>query len=302
MSKANLAKAKKAKNDEFYTQIGDIENELLHYKEQLMDKVIFCNCDDPEESNFWKYFKLNFEHLGLKKLVSTHFESEKPSYKLEFDGKVTKKTKLNENGDFRSPEAVSILKESDIVVTNPPFSLFREYVAQLVELDKKFLIIGSQNAITYKDTFTLIQNNKIWLGYHVGAFKFEVPNSYNTGNIEINKDGKKFAKLGNIAWFTNLDTEKRHEQLLLYKEFSDEYYPKYDNYNAINVDKVKDIPRDYFGAIGVPITFMEKYNPEQFELIGIDRYVKDNPNYGKRFKFNQKEKYARILIRRRDNN
>lgn len=269
MSKKNLSNAKIAKNDEFYTQISDIENELAHYKELLKDKVIFCNCDDPEESNFWKYFKLNFQHLGLKKLISTHFESEKPSYKLEYDGEKIEKSDLEQNGDFRSPEAVEILKNCDIVVTNPPFSLFREYVAQLIEFEKKFLIVGNQNSITYKDIFKLIKENRIWLGYKVGAFKFEVPLHYSTGNIEVGEDGKKYAKLGNIAWFTNLDTKKRHERLILYKQYNKIDYPNYDNYDAINIDKVSEIPVDYTGAMGVPITFMDKYNPEQFDILGI---------------------------------
>ncbi|MDD3646007.1 MAG: adenine-specific methyltransferase EcoRI family protein [Candidatus Gracilibacteria bacterium] len=266
-SNANLRKANKAKNDEFYTQLSDIEKELGHYKIHFKDKTIFCNCDDPAESNFFKYFALNFEHLGLKKLTATHFEIEKPSYKLEItrgldlnhDGKIdlkdTKKIKLKQNGDFRSEECIELLKESDIVVTNPPFSLFREFIAQLMEYNKKFLIIGNQNALTYKEIFKIIKENKIWLGY-------TFPKDFK----EANGNMKKF---GNIAWYTNLEIQKRHEDLILYKTYKLTEYQKYYNLDAININKVKDIPMDYKGDIGVPITFLDKYNPEQFEIIGL---------------------------------
>ena len=237
----NLHAAKRNKNDEFYTQLTDIERELCHYKEHLEGKVIFCNCDDPEESAFWKYFSSNFDVLGLKKLISTHFETDKPSYKLELikdvngDGKINGldiiKTTLKMNGDFRSPECIEILKEADVVVTNPPFSLFREYVAQLIEYNKKFLIIGSMNAITYKEMFTLIKNNKLWLGCN-SVKEFKLP----TGDTQ---------KFGNITWYTNLSHKKRNEKLILYKLYNPEEYPKYDNYDAIEVSKVKDIPMDY---------------------------------------------------------
>lgn len=236
---SNLHAAKKAANDEFYTQLPDIENELKHYKDHFKGKVIFCNCDDPEESNFWKYFQLNFEFLGLKKLISTHFDDEKPSYKLELvgdvdgDGKVTKKdiikTPLKQNGDFRSPECIDILQEADIVVTNPPFSIIREYIAQLDKYNKKFIFIGPQNIITYKEVFPLIKDNKLWLGYtHPKEF--------------ITPGGTQ--KFGNICWFTNLETKKRTEDLLLFRKYNEKDYPKYDNYFAWNVDKVKDIPLD----------------------------------------------------------
>ena len=259
---SNLHAAKKAANDEFYTKLSDIENELKHYKDHFKGKVIFCNCDDPEESNFWKYFQLNFEFLGLKKLISTHFDDEKPSYKLELvgdidgDGRVTKgdiiKTPLKQNGDFRSPECVDILQEADIVVTNPPFSIIREYIAQLVEYNKKFIFIGPQNIITYKEVFPLIKDNKLWLGY-THPKEFITPGSTQ--------------KFGNISWFTNLETKKRTEDLLLFRTYNEKDYPKYDNYDAINVDKVKDIPMDYYGVMGVPITFLDSYNPNQFEII-----------------------------------
>ncbi len=270
----SLTRANKAKNDEFYTQLTDIEKELKHYKEHFKDKVVFLNCDDPEESSFWEYFALNFKVLGLKKLIATHFDSKKPTYKLEKNNGNTIKTKLKQNGDFRSPECIEILKEVDIVVTNPPFSLFREYVAQLMEYNKKFIILGNQNAITYKETFELIKENKIWLGVDNGGTKwFKVPEHYDitTESRKKIENGKKFFSMGSVLWFTNLDTKKRHEDLILYKKYygNEEDYPKYDDYDVINVNKVSDIPVDYRGAMGVPITFLDKYNPEQFEILGI---------------------------------
>lgn len=284
-SNKNLRNANKAKNDEFYTQLPDIEKELGNYKDCLKDKIVFCNCDDPEESNFWNYFALNFEFLGLKKLVSTHYENEKPSYKLEIikdvnnDGKINKldtiKTKLKQNGDFRSPECIEILKEADIIVTNPPFSLFREYVAQLFEYNKKFIIIGNQNAITYKEIFKLIKDNKIWLGQsiHSGDREFRVPAHYviHSPSKRVDENGTQYVRVNGVRWFTNLDYKERHDELILYKTYfgNENEYPMYDNYDAINVDKTKDIPSDYAGAIGVPITFLDKYSPEQFEIIGL---------------------------------
>lgn len=277
----SLNKAKVNKEDEFYTQITDIEKELKHYKNHFKDKIIFCNCDDPEESNFWKYFELNFEYLGIKKLVSTHYDSEKPTYKLELvrdingDGKINKldivKTPLQQNGDFRSPECIEILKEADIVITNPPFSLFRQFVNLLVEYDKKFLIIGTQNNITYKDTFNLIKDNKIWWGYNAGDMKFTVPDYYEprATRFWIDETGQKWRSFGNICWYSNLDIKKRHEDLILYKKYTPEEYPKFDNYDIINVKRVADIPEDYYGVMGVPITFPQHYNPEQFEILGI---------------------------------
>ena len=276
----SLIKAKSAKMDEFYTQLSDIEKELGHYKEYFKGKIVFCNCDDPEESNFWQYFTLNFEYLGLKKLISTHFEDSKPSYKLEIvkdvnnDGKINKldtiRTPLRQNGDFRSPECIEFLKEADIVVTNPPFSLFREYVAQLVEYNKEFIIIGSQNAVTHTEIFKLIKKNKIWLGYCCGDMAFTVPEHYEERPTRfwIDENGQKWRSMGNICWLTNLPNTKRNENLRLGKKYSEAGYPKYDNYDAINVDKTKDIPYDYAGVMGVPITFMDKYNPEQFEILG----------------------------------
>lgn len=276
-----LHRANQAKEDEFYTQIKDVEKELMHYKEQFKDKIVFCNCDDPVFSNFWRYFQLNFYYLGLKKLIATHYEEDKQSYKLEIIGAVDKneqfripdyvQTPLQQNGDFRSPECIEILKEADIVVTNPPFSLFREYVAQLIEYDKKFLIIGNQNAITYKEIFPLLKENKMWTGYHCGDMEFKVPDHYppRKSRFRIDENGQKWRSMGNICWYTNLDTTKRHENLILYKSYNPTEYPKYDNYDAINVNKVDEIPCDYDGVMGVPVTFLDKYNPDQFEIMGI---------------------------------
>lgn len=263
----NLSAAKTAKNDEFYTRLEDIEKELKHYKKHFRNKIVFCNCDDPEWSNFWRFFSTKFEFLGLKKLISTHHVKDGQSYKLELkkdingdgviDGEDLIKTPLEGDGDFRSKESIEILKEADIIVTNPPFSLFREYIDLLMNYNKNFLIIGSQNAITYKEFFPLLKENKVWLG-NTMAKKF------------IQPDGSE-KTFGNICWFTNLSHKKRLEDLILYKfyEGNEEEYQKYDNYNAIEVSKVKNIPVDYEGVMGVPITFLEKHNPEQFEIVGI---------------------------------
>lgn len=259
---ANLHKAKNVKNDEFYTQLTDVSKELMHYKPHFKDKIVLCNCDDPTWSAFWKYFHLNFETLGLKKLISTHYDKTKPTYKMEYTGgddndiEVGVKTPLEGNGDFRNQECLDLLDECDIVVTNEPFSLFREYVATLMKHNKKFLIIGNKNAITYKEFFPLLKDNKVWLGC-TNVKEFLQPD----GSIK---------KFGNIGWFTNLDVAKRHEKLILWKHYTPEEYPKYDNYDAINIDKVTDIPCDYDGVMGVPITFLDKYNPEQFEIVGMD--------------------------------
>ncbi len=286
----NLTKAKKNKKDEFYTQLSDIENELRHYKEHFKDKVIYCNCDDPRVSNFFHYFSYRFEQLGIKKLIATCYksqnmnlfsqnDSDKAIY-LEYNG--DKKGNripdpeeigiihLKGDGDFRNKECIELLKQADIVVTNPPFSLFREYISQLIEYDKKFIVIGSQNAITYKEIFKLIKENKIWLGNKSGDMSFKVPENYEPKETRYWKDekGQKWRSMGNITWFTNLDHDKRHEDLILYKEYNEAEYPKYDNYDAINVNKVAEIPVDFKGAIGVPITFLDKYNPKQFEILG----------------------------------
>ena len=292
-SNKNLHDANRAKKDEFYTQLTDIEKELGHYKEHFKGKVVFCNCDDPTESNFWKYFTLNFKFLGLKKLIATHYEEDEPSYKLEMvkDEPGTTRTELKQNGDFRSPECIEILKEVDIVVTNPPFSLFREYVAQLIEYKKKLIILGNMNAITYKEIFKLMKENKIWLGISPRSMNFKTPSG---GTASVN-----------ACWFTNLDYKERHEELDLYKKYSENEYPKYDNYNAINVDKTKDIPMDYGGVMGVPITFMDKYNPEQFVILGNSNVTGEREHLMNGVKsatnctyINGKPQYARVLIKR----
>lgn len=303
ISNKDLNKANKNKKDEFYTQLSDIEKELGHYKEHFKNKVVFLNCDDPEESNFWKYFYLNFKFLGLKKLIATHFGNGKPSYKLEKTNGDTKKTPLKQNGDFRSPECIEILKEADIVVTNPPFSLLREYVAQLIEYNKKFVIIGNINALSYKEIFKLIKENKIWLGYsiHSGDREFKVPDDYplNASGHRVDKKGVKYIRVKGVRWFTNLDYKERHQDFLLYKTYkgNEDEYPKYDNYDAINIDITKDIPADYKENMGVPITFIDKYNPDQFEIVGQMATTKvDEFNQGYPF-IDGKKKYARIIIR-----
>jgi len=310
MSKSkDLTKAKGSKSNEFYTQISDIEKELKIYRKDLKGLTVFCNCDDPVYSNFWRYFHLNFDLLGLKKLIATHYEISCPSYKIVYEGgddndcSLGVTTALVENGDFRSDECVELLKESDIVVTNPPFSLFREYVAQLMKYEKKFIIIGSINSVTYKDFFPLIKTNKVWLGFsiHGGDREFRVPESYplTASGIRVDADGNKYIRVKGVRWFTNIDYIDRHKDIDLLKNYVPNDYPKYDNYDAINIAKTADIPCDYDGFMGVPITFLDKFNPEQFEIIGLDRYVEDNPHYGSRFKINNKETYARIIIRRK---
>lgn len=279
-----MSAAKVAKEDEFYTQLSDIERELQHYREHFRGKVVFCNCDDPEESNFWIYFRDNFARLGLKKLISTHYEAGRKSYKMEligawyneqgelkFENFVT--TDLKGDGDFRSDECIEILKEADIVVTNPPFSLFREYVAQLMEHGKKFLIIGNQNAITYKEIFPLLKGNEVWLGYGFqgGNAYFGLPKGADTSKYAkgVYDEETNLVKFRNCAWFTNLDHSKRHEELICFKKYTPEAYPHYENYDAINVSKLVEIPVDYDGVIGVPITFLDKHNPDQFEILGM---------------------------------
>lgn len=305
MAQKNLHAAKQQKLDEFYTQINDIERECNQYRDQFRGKVVFLNCDDPAESHFFIYFAKNFTRLGLKKLIATHFERTKPSYKIELtgdmndDGQIDEsdrvETPLIQNGDFRSPECVEILKEADIIVTNPPFSLFRDYIAQLMEYDKKFLVIGPKNAITYKEIFTLIKQNKLWLGYGFkgGNAYFKTPYAKEfASGVYDEKTG--LVKFRNVAWFTNLDTTKRHEEILLYATYDPEKYPKYDNYDAIEVSKIAHIPKDYYGAMGVPITFLENYNPDQFEII---KFRKGDDE--KDLTINGKSPYFRILIRRR---
>lgn len=294
----NLHKAKRAKADEFYTQLSDIENECKHYWEHFKGKTILCNCDDPRVSNFFRYFSLNFEHLGLKKLIATCYKnqdidlfsqesSEKAVYIIyegdkngnrQVDDNELEVKELQGDGDFRSKECIELLKEADIVVTNPPFSLFREYVAQLIEYEKKFLIIGNKNAITYKEIFKLIKENKMWIGSMPMSndLLFRLPKEASEELVNTKKQGSAYRIVnGEILgrsssiWFTNLDHKKRHEELILYKNYTPEEYPKYANYNVIEVSKTAEIPMDYNGVMGVPITFMDKYNPKQFEIIGM---------------------------------
>lgn len=346
-----LRKADSARKDEFYTMLADIEVELKHYRKHFKGKTVLCNCDDPFESNFFKYFAMNFNYLGLKKLIATCYQGspvigeefeqlsvfelsgETPKrhpYKIEItevvdangDGAVdltdveyllknqkNALTLLAGNGDFRSDECVEILKEADIVVTNPPFSLFREYVSQLIEHEKQFLIIGNVNAVTYKEIFPFIKKNLMWMGYsiHSGDREFRVPDDYplEAAGCRVDDAGRKFIRVKGVRWFTNMDYIERHTDLELWKTYTAEEYPFFDNYNAINVDTTAEIPEDYDGLMGVPITFLDKYNPDQFEIIdGIGRYsILDNEKTRKAGKYlsmiDGKAKYFRIIIKRR---
>ena len=307
----NLHTAKAAKNDEFYTQLEDIENELKYYKDYFKGKVVYCNCDgflNEEKSNFFVYFSLNYEFLGLKGLICTKYNPNGKGRKYEYYGDLNGNnypdeeeiftSDLEGDGDFRSEECIEILKKCDIVCTNPPFSLFRQYVAQLFEYKKDFLIIGNVNAISYKEVFPLIKENKMWLGvssFNKGMY-FGVPDDYtyaDTYKFDRERNGKKVMRVSSICWFTNLDHKKPHEELVLYKKYNEEEYPKYDNYDAIEVSKVTDIPMDYYGVMGVPITFLDKYCPTQFQIIKF-RKGDDNKNLS----VNGKCPYFRILIKR----
>ena len=301
LANANLSEAKNVKNDEFYTRLRDIENELNEYDPAVFkDKTIFCNCDDPTSSNFWIFFHMNFNRLGLKKLIATHYNNDgSPSYAMTYDSKDPKddvdfdkgtKIQLKGNGDFRSPECIELLKQSDMVVTNPPVSLFRAYIAQLEKYDKQFIIIGDKKAINYKEIFPLIKDTKLWLGY--------------TTVTEFKQPDGTYKKFGNKLWFTNGDTKKRHHKLeTVYRwrqriaKYPD-LYPKYDNCDAIEVSDVLQIPLDYDGIMGVPSVFVDVFNPEQFEIIGLarDMVPKDNLSRGC-LTVNGKRKYSRILIR-----
>lgn len=347
MARKDLAQAKDAKKDEFYTQLSDIEKELVHYREYFREKVVFCNCDDPYESNFFKYFALNFNALGLKKLIATCYdgspiaqqelplfpeaetEPKRKAYKVEIsevpdlDGNGTAdltdvqlllkssdnnvKAELKGNGSFDSPESIELLKEADVVVTNPPFSLFREFLALLDKYNKQFIIIGNTNALKYKLTFKMFQEDKIRTGYtnfNVGMY-FQVPDSWE--KFHHIEDGKKMARVSTSCWFTNLPVSKHNEELILIKHYTPEDYPKYDNYDAINVSTYTDIPCDYDGAMGVPITFLDKYNPKQFEIIwttdrGGDGYLEEFKKPWDRYDapvLNGKGLYTRILIRKK---
>lgn len=338
-----LNQAGAAKKDEFYTQLIDIEKEMAHYKKFFEGKTVFCNCDDPYESNFFKYFALNFNALKLKKLISVSYASspivgeelglfEEQGHEYKLNRKKAYKVVMSElkdvnndggedledvkeiikhrirylqgDGDFRSAESIALLKEADVVVTNPPFSAFREFVAQLLEYEKKFIILGNVNSISYKDFFPLIQANKVWLGasIHSGDREFRVPDDYplNASGWRIDDDGNKYIRVKGVRWFTNIDYKERYEDIPLCHDYTAEKYPKYDNYDAIEVGKVNEIPQNYDGVMGVPITFLDKFNPKQFEIIGLDRYtVPKEFLVGGRVAINGKARYARILIRRR---
>lgn len=331
MANKQLTGAKKAKKDEFYTQLADIEVELKHYREHFKGKTVLCNCDDPRKSQFFYYFVLKFHDLGLKKLITTCYKNQDPDlfsestseqavylvYKGEDIGTPPDPTTaglvcpLEGDGDFRSKECIAFLEEADIVVTNPPFSLFREYVAQLTKYDKKFIIIGNINAVTYKEIFPLIQRDQVWLGpsIHSGDREFEIPSSYplEAAGSRTDDEGRRYIRVKGVRWFTNLDFPQRHEELTLYKKYSPEEYPHYDNYDAINVDKVADIPCNYDGVMGVPITYLDKHNPDQFEILDANDFIirdqapkkphgliKDKDGYVK-----GRIVYARILIRKR---
>lgn len=345
----SLTHAQSAKQDEFYTQLSDIEAELKHYKKYFKDKVVFCNCDDPYESNFFKYFALNFNRLKLKRLIATCysgspiagmqplFDDADDEVRIPYMAVVNtvhdttgeggidmldvaelfhtgenQIKRLDGNGDFRSEECVRLLDEADIVCTNPPFSLFREYIAQLMEHEKKFIIIGNQNAVTYKEVFPLIKDNKLWFGYYSGNMEFRVPDEYeahsdNDHRFWTDENGKKWRSIGTASWFTNLDTTRRHDEMILVKRYkgNEDGYPQYDNYDAINVDKVTDIPCDYTGLMGVPLTFLYKYNPEQFEILDARSAALNNKQLNKNTMLikdadsaiNGKPKYVRVLIR-----
>lgn len=335
----NLSSSRSDRADEFYTQLSLIESELKYYKEHFKGKVVLCNCDDPYESNFFKYFAINFNSLGLKKLIATCYmgspiastqltlfdcesvedKTTKAPHKIIIsevddynnDGRIdlidveyllrnhkNTLTRLQEDGDFRSAECIDLLKQADIVVTNPPFSLFRQYLAQLIEYEKSFLIIGNQNAITYREIFPLIRDNKIWLGYKNGHFWFKVPDSYEekATDFKIDEQGQKWRRMGNICWFTNLDIKKRHEDMTLFREYSPDIYSKYDDYDAIEVSRTADIPCDYYGFMGVPITFMQYYSPSQFTIVGLDDHRVDWVGHGPKLK--GKTLYRRVIIQR----
>lgn len=350
---SNLHDSARNRQDEFYTQLSMIESELRHYRAHFKGKTVFCNCDDPFESNFFKFFAMNFNSLGLKKLIATcyatslavgqeldYFEAKdgqlsfvpfpnsvpmgekRRPYRVEIteikdengDGRVdladveyllrNKKnvlTLLEGDGDFRSAECVELLKQSDIVCTNPPFSLFRDYMAQLVEYEKQFLIIGNQNNVCYREIFPLIRDNKVWLGYNSGHFWFKVPDSYEEKktDFKIDESGQKWRRMGNICWFTNLDIEKRHEDMTLFRTYSPEAYPKYDTYDAIHVAKTMDIPCDYDGIMSVPITFMQYFNPDQFEIVGEFNHGQDGDFDLAIPVLNGETKYKRIAIRKK---
>lgn len=323
---SNLHMSKAGKTDEFYTQLSTIEDELRHYRKYFKDKIIFCNADDPAigedgqdhfgdglggyTSNFFRYFQLNFQQLGIKKLITTHYEADKPSYKFEIVSTDNAdqiglpdyvKTPLTGDGDFRSPECLELLEESDIVVTNPPFSLMKEYLPLLINSGKHFLVLGNMNHAMYAEIFPYILRKKVWLGHNSGHFWFIVPDYYEEKktDFKINSDGRKLRRMGNICWFTNMDIEKRHISLIedLYKEYTPEEYPQYDNINAIHVEKVEQIPVDYAGMMGVPITFLDKHNSDEFDIVGELNNGSDNEFDLVKPLLNGKYVYKRIAIK-----
>ena len=318
---ANLHNARTAKNDEFYTQLSDIEKEMAHYKDFFKGKIVYCNCDDARESNFFKFFSNNFESLGLKKIITTGYKADGKGVKLVYEGDKNGNfmiddaevvvTELEGNGDFRSEECIKLLKECDVVVTNPPFSLFREYVAQLMKYGKKFIIVGNRNAITYKEIFPYIKNNELWMGngFQSGNAYFSITPQFakeqNYANGVYNADNG-LVKFRNCVWFTNINHTKRNTPLDLYKKYSADEYPKYDNYDAIEVSKVSEIPTDYEGVMAVPITFFDKYCPTQFEIVDINPHFYTlveqglpKPKQLSLASYGKKDPYARILIRRK---
>ena len=320
----NLNRARSSKHDEFYTQLVDIEREMQHYEPHFRGRVVGCNCDDPRVSQFFRYFVTHFGRLGLERLIATGYKSQRPDLfregepdraiyleyageEISFDGGVADLSNvaveyLRDDGDFRTAESIARLKPVDIVVTNPPFSLFREYICQLMALDKKFIVLGSQSAIVYKEIFPFIKEDALWLGVDNGGKKwFEVPDDY---QIETkarikHEGGKKYFSMGSIVWYTNLDTRKRHVPLELTKAYSPAAYPRYDNYDAIEVSRYTEIPVDYPGVMGVPITFLDKYNPDQFEIIGSNRGIGQDPSgiYGRGSFLNGKETFKRLFVR-----
>lgn len=364
---SNLTRAKKAKNDEFYTQASDVEKELNHYRQYFKNKVVYCNCDDPTYSEFWRYFHLNFHFLGLKELISTHYDEGKPTYALFYRGgrseqddghfdSYDEKKDLKQDGDFRSEESIELLKRCDIVVTNPPFSFFREFIAQLFEYKKQFIVWGNLNAVTYKEIFPLLQHNRMWLGITTNkTCVFRLSDDYKKWNEKITKqknDGHKYGKVPSITVYTNVPVDKSTDRVILFKNFNLDDFPVYDNYAAFNVDKIVNIPVDHqitvtlplerlvgfqktYGddlrvlsqdedtvtmqitrpILGVPITFMDKYNPSiltdsirererennlasRFRIIGLDRYtIPKKKLIGGRAAINSKPMYARIFIR-----
>ena len=314
-----LQKAKNQSKNEFITSLSDVEDEMRNYKKHFKDKVILCNCDDPHVSAFFTFFSFKFEDFKIKKLITTCFknqnldlfsknDNEKAIY-LEYNGDLNQNKipdreeidvkLLKGDGDFRSEECINFLKKSDIVVTNPPFSLFKEYIAQLIKFDKKFIIMGNHNALTYKEVYPLIHDNKIWLGVNCGTKKFEVPDNYDEKNIKI-INGKRISTMGNVVWYTNLDIRRKREKLLLHKNFNPKDYPEYDNFEAIHIEKLNDIPMDYDKPMGVPITFLFRDYEDAFELLGnVGSYGEDGYSLKSQIFLNGKKKFKRLLVKRK---